>query len=74
MTKLLVGHEQVSLKPTYKVEVQTGALTFDLATRFLFATHRLVMIIICAKLVLNPKLWLGDDSGTHTHTHTHTQR
>ena len=28
-------------------------LTFDLATWFLFATHRPVMMIICAKLFLN---------------------
>ena len=34
--------------------MQTVTVTFDLATRFLFATHRLVMVIICAKVVLNP--------------------
>ena len=28
----------------------------DLATWFLIATHRLVMIIICAKLFLNPTM------------------
>ena len=31
-------------------------LTFDLATLFLFATHCLVMMIICAKLFLNPTM------------------
>ena len=29
-------------------------LTFNLATWFLFATHRLIVIIICAKLFSNP--------------------
>ena len=33
--------------------MQTVTLTFDLATRFLFGTHRLVMIIVYAKLFLN---------------------
>ena len=31
-------------------------LTFNLATWFLFVTHRLIMIIICAKLFLNPTM------------------
>ena len=31
-------------------------VTFDLATWFLFAIHRLVMIIICAKLFSNPTM------------------
>ena len=31
-------------------------LTFDLALWFLFATHRLVMIIILAKLFINPTM------------------
>ena len=31
-------------------------LTFYLAIWFLFATHRLIMIIICAKLVSNPTM------------------
>ena len=38
-------------------------LTFNLANLFLFATHCLVMIIICAKSFLNPtmhtKFWVG---------------
>ena len=42
----MVGYEHVSLKFMHKVSVQT--------VTFLFATHRLVMMIICAKLVLNP--------------------
>ena len=31
-------------------------LTFNLATWFMFATHRLIMIIICAKLFSNPTM------------------
>ena len=31
-------------------------LTFNLAMWFLFATHRFVMIIICAKLFSNPTM------------------
>ena len=50
MTKYLAGHEQVSLKPMHKVKKRTVTLTFDLATWFLFVTHYLIMIIICAKL------------------------
>ena len=53
ITKLWVGHEQVSLKSMHKVKVWTVALTFDLVTWFLFATHCLVMMIICAKLFPN---------------------
>ena len=53
ITKLWVGHEQVSLKSMLKNKVRTVTLTSDLATWFLFATHRLVMIIICAKLFSN---------------------
>ena len=36
--------------------MQTVTLTFDLATWFLFVTHWLVMIIICAKLFSNPTM------------------
>ena len=53
MTKLLAGHKQVSLKPMHKVKVRTVTLTFDLAIWFLFTTHHLVIMIICAKLFLN---------------------
>ena len=56
MTKLLAGHEQVSLKPRHNVKEKTVTLTFNLATWFLFATHRLIIIIICAKLFLNPTM------------------
>ena len=49
MTKLLAGHEQVSLKPMYKVLERPVTLTFNLATWFLFAIHRLITISICAK-------------------------
>ena len=34
--KLLAGREQVSLKPTHKVQEQTVTLTFGLATTFVF--------------------------------------
>ena len=52
--KVMVGHEQDSLKSIHKVLVRTVTLTSDLVTRFLFVTHCLVMMIICAKLFLNP--------------------
>ena len=51
MTKLLAGHEQVSLKPRHNVQERSVTLTFNLATWFLFATHCLIRIIICAKLL-----------------------
>ena len=54
MTKLLARHEQVSLMPMHKVYEQTVTLTFNLVIWFLNATHRLIMIFICAKLFLNP--------------------
>ena len=38
----------------HKVEVQTMTLTFDLVIWFFFATHRVAMMIICAKLFSNP--------------------
>ena len=40
----------------HKGSVQTVTLTFNLATCFLFATHCLIMMIICAKLFLNPTM------------------
>ena len=40
----------------HKVEVQTVTLTFHLAAWFLFATHRLVMMIICSNLFSNPAM------------------
>ena len=40
----------------HKVQVRIVTLIFNLATWFLFATHCLVMIIICAKLFLNPTM------------------
>ena len=56
MTKLLAGHEQVSLKSMHKVKEQTWTLTFNLATWFFFLTHHHIMIIICAKLISNPTM------------------
>ena len=47
ITKLWVGHKQVSLKSMHKVYKRTVTLTFDLVTWFLFVTHFLVMMIIC---------------------------
>ena len=46
--------KQVSLKPMHKV--LTVTLAFDLATWFLFATYPPVMMIICAKLFINPTM------------------
>ena len=40
----------------HKVLVQTVTLTFDLATWFLIATYRPIMVIICAKLFSNPTM------------------
>ena len=40
----------------HTVKVRTVTLDFDLVTWFLFATHRLVMMIICAKLFSNPTM------------------
>ena len=57
MAKLLVGHEQVSLKPMHEVKEQTVTLTSNLATWFLFATHYQIMIIICAKLFKIPGVY-----------------
>ena len=37
-------------------KVLAGTLTFDLATWFLFATYSLAMMIICAKLFINPTM------------------
>ena len=56
MTKLLAGHEQVSWKPMHNTYEKTVTLTLNLVTWFLFATHRLIMIIICAKLFSNPTM------------------
>ena len=36
--------------------MQTVTLTFDLAIWFLFMTHHLVMMIICAKLFSEPTM------------------
>ena len=76
MRKLWVGHEQVSLKPMHKVEVQTVTLTFDLVISFVFATHSFVMMITCATLFSN--LTMTDEviGGTlfwNTQTKTHTR-
>ena len=49
MTKLWAGHKQVSLKTIHKVLMVT-------LTWFLFATHPLIMMIICAKLFINPTM------------------
>ena len=39
-----------------KIQVPTLTLTFDLAPWFLFATHRLAMMIMCTKLFSNPTI------------------
>ena len=86
MTKLWVLHEQVSVKPMHKVLVRTVTLTFDLTTWFLFATHRLFIMIICAKLIFKshhagqtyrPDTILEhtiEQTKTHTNIYTHTDR
>ena len=43
--KLWVGHDS----RTQKLEVPTVTLTFELVSWFLYVTHRLVVMIICAK-------------------------
>ena len=53
--------------------MRTRTLTFDLATWFLFATHHLVMMIICTKLFLNPTMHdevMGRTRFWNTHTRT----
>ena len=71
----LMGRTQTGFTEVYAQSLSADCvtLTFDLATSFLFATHRLVMLIICVKLFSNPlcmaKLRPGHESGTHTHTH-----
>ena len=54
IAKVWVGQNQVSLKSLHKVQVRTVTLAFNLATWFLLATQHVVMMIICAKLFLNP--------------------
>ena len=56
MTKLLAGHKQILLKLMHKVKERTVSLTFNLATWFLFATHHLIMLIICAQLFSIPTM------------------
>ena len=41
---------------TQSLSLQIVTLIFDLVTWFLFGTHRLVMIIICAILFSNPAM------------------
>ena len=53
ITKLWVGHERVSAVYAQNLSVNCD---LDLATWFLFATHCLAMMIICAKLFLNPTM------------------
>ena len=52
--KVWARHKQVLLKPMHYV--LTVTLTFGLATWFLFATYPLVMMIVCAKLCINPTM------------------
>ena len=53
--------------------MRTVTLVFDLATWFLFATHRLVIMIICAILFSNPFMYglvMARTRFWNTHTHT----
>ena len=52
--KVMGWTQHVLLKPMHKV--LTVTLTFDLATWFLLVTYPLVMMIICAKLFINPTM------------------
>ena len=57
MTKLLARHEQDLIEAYAQSLRGTVTSTFNLVISFLVATHRLnIMIIICAKLFLNPTL------------------
>ena len=49
----VMGRTQTGFTEVY---AQSLSVDFDLATWFLFATHRLVMIIVCAKFFPNPTL------------------
>ena len=59
ITKLWVGHKQVSLKSMHNLSAET--LTFDLATWF--ATHYLVMMICHGLLKKSPCPGLGSNRG-----------
>ena len=66
-----------TLTPIHKILVRTVTLTFDIALCFLFATHRLVMTIICAKLLLISTMHddvVGWTRFRNNHKHTHTHR
>ena len=53
----VMGRTRTGFTEVYhKVYVRTVTLMFDLVTWFLFATYRLVMMIICAKLFSNPTM------------------
>ena len=52
--KVMNWIQQAFIVTYEKVKVWSMTLNFELAARFLFATHPLVMIIICATLFTNP--------------------
>ena len=60
MPNKVMGRTRTGFPEVYaqslSAEWQNVTLTFDLAIWFLFATYCLVMIIICAKLFLNPSM------------------
>ena len=57
MHSKLMGRTRTIFTEVYAQNLmRTVTLTFDLATWFLFVTHRLVIMIICAKLFLNPTM------------------
>ena len=52
-----MGRTPISFTEVYAQSSSTTVtLTFDLATWLLFATHRLVMLIICSTLFSNPTM------------------
>ena len=52
-----MGRTRTGFTEVYAQSLTTDCdLTFDITTWFLFATHCLVMIIVCAELFLNPTM------------------
>ena len=53
----VMGRTRTGSTEVYALSLSSDCdLNLDLATWFLFATHHLVMMIICAKLFLNPTM------------------
>ena len=50
MAKLWLFHEQALLKPMHNAKERTVISTYNLEAWFLFGTHHIIMMIICANL------------------------